>query len=135
MIKKSYLYSGFGIIFDSAGSWSFNNDSARNVIMSGVDNSLPSHSDNHKNNFLVLSEGPTFGISGRFSSPEKEFSINFSKENTKFCLSLHYNGYFLLMEKKSLNLKPTIKVLTFQINFVLEVYLMDLMLLSLEKYI
>ena len=41
----------------------------------------------------------------------------------------------LLMEKRYLNLKPTIKVLTFQLNFVSEVYLMDLVLLSLEKYI
>ena len=32
----------------------------------------------------------------------------------------------LLMEKKSLNLKLTIKMLTFQHNFVSEVFLMDL---------
>ena len=36
----------------------------------------------------------------------------------------------LLMEKKGLNFKPTIKMLTFEINFVLEVYLMDLVLLE-----
>ena len=41
----------------------------------------------------------------------------------------------LLMEKKSLYLKPAIKTLTFQQNFVSEVYLMDLVLLSLEKYL
>ena len=35
---------------------------------------------------------PTFGINGRFGSPEKKFSINFSKGNSKFCLSLHYNA-------------------------------------------
>ena len=40
----------------------------------------------------------------------------------------------LLIEKKSLNLKPTKKMCTFQFNFALEVYLMDLVLLSLEKY-
>ena len=40
----------------------------------------------------------------------------------------------LLMEKKSLNLKLTIKI-TFVLDFVSEVYLMDLMLLSLEKYL
>ena len=32
----------------------------------------------------------------------------------------------LLMEKKPLNLKPTIKMLTFQLNFVSRVYLMNL---------
>ena len=40
-----------------------------------------------------------------------------------------------LMEKKYLNLKPTSKMLTFLLNFVSEVYLMDLVLLSLEKCI
>ena len=41
----------------------------------------------------------------------------------------------LLMEKKSLNLKLIIKMSTFQLNFVLEEYLMDLVLLNLEKYL
>ena len=36
-------------------------------------------------------EGPNFKISGSFGSREKKFRINFSKENTKFCLSVHYN--------------------------------------------
>ena len=40
---------------------------------------------------------------------------------------------FLLMEKKSSKLKLKIKLLTFQINFVSEAHLMDLVLLSLEK--
>ena len=40
----------------------------------------------------------------------------------------------LLMEKKSLNLKLIIKMLTFQLSFVLKVFLMDLVLLSLEKH-
>ena len=39
------------------------------------------------------------------------------------------------MDKESLNLKLTIKMLPFQINFVWEVYLMDLVLLSLEKHL
>ena len=41
----------------------------------------------------------------------------------------------LLMEKKSLSLKLTIKALTFQFNFVSEVFLMDLVILRLDKYI
>ena len=40
----------------------------------------------------MLGEGPTFGINGKFGLPEKRFSINFSKANTEFCLSLHYNS-------------------------------------------
>ena len=34
---------------------------ARNLFF-GVDNSLSSHTDNWKNNFLVLDEGPTDGV-------------------------------------------------------------------------
>ena len=48
------LYSGYGITFDSAGSWIFNNDTAENVI----------NANNHKNNFLVLGQGLTFAING-----------------------------------------------------------------------
>ena len=90
--KEKYVYSGYGITFDSAGSWNFDNDTARNVIIFGVDNSLSSHADNHKNNFSVLSENLTFGINGRFGLPEKKFSINFSNTNTIFWLSFHYNA-------------------------------------------
>ena len=36
------------------------------------------------------------------------------------------------MENKSSGLKLTIEILTFQLNFVLEAYLMDLVLLSLN---
>ena len=60
--KEKYLYSGSGITFDSAGFWSFDNDTARNVITLGVDNSSSSHSDNHKNDFLILVNGATCGI-------------------------------------------------------------------------
>ena len=84
------MYSGYGITFGSAGSWSFGNDFARNVVIFGVDNSSSSH-DNRNNNFLILGESPTYGINGSFGSLEKTFSINFSKANIKFCLSLHYN--------------------------------------------
>ena len=41
----------------------------------------------------------------------------------------------LLIENKSLNLKLTVKILTFKLNFVSEVYLMDIVILSLEKYL
>ena len=41
---------------------------------------------------------------------------------------------FLLMENKYLSIKLTLKMLTFQINFFSKVFLMDLVLLSLEKY-
>ena len=60
----------------------FCNDFARNVAIFGVDNSSSSHADNRKNNFLVIAEGPTYGVTETFGLPEY----------TKFCLSLHYNA-------------------------------------------
>ena len=83
--KEKYVYNGYGITFDSADFWSFDNDTARNVIIFDVDNSSSSHSDNQKNDFLVFGKAPTFGINGRFGTPEKKFDINFSNANTKFC--------------------------------------------------
>ena len=68
--KEKYVYSTYGIIFDSAGSPSFDNDTARQVIIFGVNKSSSSHADNSKNDFLVLSEVTTFGINGRFGSSE-----------------------------------------------------------------
>ena len=58
--KEKYVYSGYGITFDSESSWKFDNDFARNVKIFGVDNTSSFHSDNHKNNFLILDESPTY---------------------------------------------------------------------------
>ena len=41
---------------------------------------------------MILGEGPTFRTNGRFTSPEKKFSINLTKTNTNFCCSLYYNA-------------------------------------------
>ena len=120
--KEKYVYIGYEITLDSSGSWSFDNNTARNFIIFGVDNSSSSHADNHKNNFLVLGEGPTFGINGSFGSPEKKFNVNFSKANTKFCLSLHYNAdhsYLFVNGKQIFNLKLT-KNVNFPTQFCLE---------------
>ena len=47
--------------------------------------------DNGKKDILILGKGPTQGLENTLSA-EKMYSINFTKKNTKFCLSLHYNG-------------------------------------------
>ena len=39
--------------------------------------------DNRKKDILILGKGSTQGL---------EHTLNFAKKNTKFCLSLHYNG-------------------------------------------
>ena len=136
--KNKYVCSGYGITFNSAGPWSFGNDFVRSVITFGANNSLWYHSDNHKSNCLTLGEGSTYGINGSFESPEKKFSFNFTKANTNFvwvCIIMLVIVICLLMDMKYLYLKLIIKMLTFQLSFVSEVYLMDLVLLSLEKYL
>ena len=86
--KSKFTYNGRRIAFDGEGSWSFGNDFD---VIFGADNSSSSHTDNKKKNFLVLGNGPIQGINDITGSTGKKISINFSKANTKFCSSLHYN--------------------------------------------
>ena len=51
--KEKYVYSGHRIAYHGKDEWRFDNDTARNVVIVGVDNSSASHADNLKNNFLV----------------------------------------------------------------------------------
>ena len=64
------------------------------------------HVDNKKKDILILGEGPTQGLDGTTLTN----SINFTENNKKFCLSLHYNGanIYLLMVQKFINLKQKI---------------------------
>ena len=57
-IKSKFTYNGRGIAFDGEDSWSFGNDFARDVLIFGIDNNSSSHTDNQKNNLLVLGERP-----------------------------------------------------------------------------
>ena len=54
------MFSGYGIAFDAEGELSFGNYLAKNVIVFRVHNSLSSHTDNLKNDFLISGEGPAF---------------------------------------------------------------------------
>ena len=89
--KEKWLDIGYEIAFDGACSWNLNNEFAKSFVIFGVDNSSSSHTDNRKNNFLVLGEGAIYGINGSFGSPVKSFTFNFSIARTKSCLNLHYN--------------------------------------------
>ena len=64
--KEKYVYSGYGIAFDGKCVRSFGNDSAKIVIIFGVDNSSSCHVHNLKNGFLILGKGPTFRINRSF---------------------------------------------------------------------
>ena len=55
-IKHKFIYSPLEVAFEVASSWSFCNDIVRNVVIFGVDNNSSFHSNNCKNNFLVLDE-------------------------------------------------------------------------------
>ena len=63
----------------------------RNVIIFGVGMSSSSHIDNKKKDILILGKGPTQVLEHTLTV-EKLYSVNFTEESTKFCLSLHYNG-------------------------------------------
>ena len=45
--------------------------------------------DNKGKDILILGKGPTQGLGEHSLSAEKMYSINFTKVNAKFCLSLH----------------------------------------------
>ena len=115
------MYSGYGVEYDGEGSWSCGNDFGRNVTNSGVDNSWLYHTNNHKNDFLVLSGRPTDDINEDIGEANKIFSINFSKAKTIFCLSFHHscdNSYLFVNGKIYISLKQIIKMLTLHLNLV-----------------
>ena len=71
---------------------------------------------------LILGEGPTYGINGGVQSPEKKFIINFTKANTKSCLSLHYdaaNSYLFVNETEIFKFKAGNRIVNFPSEFCL----------------
>ena len=60
---------------------------------------------------LILGKGSTQGLDNTTLTTEAEYSIDFSRSQRKFCLSLHYNGsnnFYLLMPQKYINSKQKI---------------------------
>ena len=51
-----------------------------------------STNNSNKKNILILGKDTIRGLCENLLSAEKMYSINFTKTNTKFCLSSHYNG-------------------------------------------
>ena len=41
---------------------------------------------------LILGKGPRQGLNNTTLAAEEEYAINFSEQQMKFCLSLHYSG-------------------------------------------
>ena len=84
----------------------------------------------------MLVEGQTFELmEALFHQSLVLILVNQKQNFVSVCIIMMIIVTCLLMEKKSLSLKLTIKMLTFQLKFFSEVYLMYLVLLSLEKYL
>ena len=78
------MYSSYIVAFDGKSLWSFNNDSARNLIKFGVDNSSSSHTDNLENDVLILGKGDSFGINRSFGAPKKKLVLILLKQRQNF---------------------------------------------------
>ena len=88
-----HKYSRYGIGFDRHGQFGFGSRGfGRNAIIFGVDLSSSVHANNKKDNILVLGKDFIQGINGTTIYAEKMYLINFTENNKKFVLSLHYNG-------------------------------------------
>ena len=58
----------------------------------GVDMDSSLHIENKEKYILNIGIGPTQRLDDTTLTAEVQCSINFSRSNRKFCLSLHYNG-------------------------------------------
>ena len=86
-------YSGYGIGFDRTGIYLLPDGSfGRNVVIFGVDMSSSVHVDNKGKDILILGKGPTQGLGEHSLTAEKMYSVNFTDNGDKYCLSLYYNG-------------------------------------------
>ena len=69
------------------------------------------HANKKIKNILVLGKDFVQGLDNATNYGEKLYSINFTENNRKLCLSLHYNEQtviYLLMVQKFINLKQKI---------------------------
>ena len=86
----NYKYSGYDIELDAKATFLLKKGSGngKNVIIFGVDMSSRVHLDNKEKNILISGDSPAQALD---DTSEKEYSINFTEQQTKFGLSFHYN--------------------------------------------
>ena len=87
-----YKCSGYGTGFDRKGEFSFGNRFGRNCIILGANMSSSVYANKKTKNILVLGKDFVQGLNNTTIYAEKLYSINYTGNNKKFCLSLHYNG-------------------------------------------
>ena len=86
-----YKYSGYGIAFGSKTySHKDSGKDARDLKIFGADLSNSSHTENKKNNILVLGKN-SIKLSNTTIQAEGELKTNRTIPGQKFALSLHYN--------------------------------------------
>ena len=78
--------------FNRKREFSFSNGFGRNCIIFGAYMSSSVHANSKTKNILVLGKDFVQGLENTAIYAEKLYSINFTENNKKFCLSLHYNG-------------------------------------------
>ena len=64
--------------------------------------------DNRKNNILIFDKGVPNRSDDTTLTAKAEYSINFSEQQNKFCLSLHYNrrnSFFVCQWSKNLSIQ------------------------------
>ena len=89
-----YKYSGYGICFDSSGSYTHpDGGMGKNVIIFGVYMTGSKHASNKIENVLGLGRDIVQKIHDKTIYVEEMYSPNFTVTNKKFCLRLHYNIY------------------------------------------
>ena len=104
-----YKSSGQSIGCDRKGEFSFGTGFGRNYIIFGADMSSFVYVDNKKKDILIFGKSPTQGLDGTTLTAEKLYSINFTENDKKFCLRLHYNGAnsYLFLNGTYGNMKKT----------------------------
>ena len=105
-----YKYFGYVIVFDACGRFSLSDGSRfrKNVITFSDDLNSSLHIDNKLKDILILGKGLTDGLDDTLLTAEKEYSMNFTEQQNRFCISLHYgvNSYLLTVLKwRNSNLK------------------------------
>ena len=110
-----YKYEGYGICFDGESPYSFGNRiDAKNVIIFGVNTSNSSHSTSKTQNIYVLGKDFVQGINNTTIYAETIYKTNFTVQNKKFVLSLHYSGdnsYLFVNGSQELKFKSSVNYL------------------------
>ena len=105
-----YKYFGYVIVFDACGRFSLSDGSRfrKNVITFSDDLNSSLHIDNKLKDILILGKGLTDGLDDTLLTAEKEYSMNFTEQQNRFCISLHYgvNSYIFVNSAEMKKFKP-----------------------------